>query len=262
MTQGAVVLTPRLVKIQRRLRGVKKRLVLVAVAFGLGSALTWYFYQDILAVLLLPAGGLLSENGRPIFTAPTDGFSVKVGLTLRGGVVLAIPSFLCFVLWALWPFLRRRHRRFIAVFLPAALVCYGLGTAFAYFVLLPTGLRFLLSFGAEVADPMIRLTDYMALTYAMLFWLGLAFELPLVMFLLVKLRVVPFQRIRRLNRYAIPSLVIFGAVITPGLDPMTSLLVIAPLILLYQLGLGVALLARPKLQTLSNAEGQRTVWRG
>ena len=237
---------PRLKALQRRLRGVKGRLLWVLVAFGLGSSLTWYFRKTILLWLLLPAGGQLSATGRPVFTSPTEMFNLAFHLAILGGVVLAFPMLVFQAYLFLRPLLSKRLGRLIAIFLPAVFVFFLCGTVFAYFVLLPTGLRFLLQFGTDAADPMIRITEYADLALAMLFWLGVVFELPLAMFLLVKLRIVSYQRFPRFQKYVPLTALFFGAILTPSFDPVTSLLIAVPIIFLYEFGLFLAWMARPK----------------
>ena len=249
----------RLAVLQRRLRGVKKRLLwivvdpgvkrrvfLVFVAFGLGSSLAWHFFSDIMALLMVPAGGQLSPTGRPIFTSPTDMFGVKVEMAMRAGIVVALPVLVYHVARLFSPLLNKQQLRFIALFLPATFACYIIGAAFAYFVLLPAGLGFLLSYGTDVADPMIRITDYMDLVYTMIVWLGIVFELPLAMFLLAKMRIVEYQRFKALRRFVPATAFIFGALITPTMDIINSTLVAVPLILLYEAGVFLAWLARPR----------------
>lgn len=222
------------------------------IAFGVGSSLTWYFRTTVIGWLLLPAGVGLSATGRPIFTTPTEMFSLMVELTIKGGVVVAAPVLVYQVFLFLRPLLSKKQGRFIAIFLPAVFVCFLGGAAFAYFVILPAGLRFLLQFGTDVADPMIRLTEYMTLALAMLFWLGVVFELPLAMFLLVKMRMVSYQRIKRFRRYVPVAAFILGAVITPTFDFVNSTLVAVPIVLLYELGILLAWLARPKVKRPSH----------
>ena len=238
--------TPRLLAIQRHLRGVRGRLLWVFLAFGVGSSLTWYYRKIVIGWLLLPGGGQLSATGRPIFTNPTDMFSVSIHLMMLGGVVVAFPVLVYHVFRFLRPLLNKQQGRFVAIFLPAGFVFFLAGTAFAYFVVLPTGLRFLLQFDLDIADPFIRITEYMDLALALLFWLGVVFELPLALFLLVKLRVVEYQRVKSFSRYVPFAAFILSAIITPTMDIVNQTLVAVPLILLYIVGTFLAWLARPK----------------
>lgn len=246
MTTPAAEKSPRLAAFQRHLRGAKRRLLWVFLALGIGSGLTWWFRKAIIILLLAPAGGGLSITGRPVFISPTEMLSFMVRLTMLGGMVLAFPMLVFQVSRFLSPLLNKRQRRFIAIFLPAGFVCYLTGVAFAYFVLLPTGMRFLMQFGTDIADPMIRITEYMDIALAMLFWLGVVFELPLVMFLLAKLRLVSHQRFKKLRRYMPAAALILSALITPTFDAVNQALVAAPIILLYETGVFLAWLARPR----------------
>jgi sec-independent protein translocase protein TatC len=242
----AAELTPRLEMLQRHLRGVKKRLLSVFISFGVGASLTWYFHREVLMVLLVPARGNLSSTGLPIFTGPTEMFSLSINMALWGGVVFAVPVLAYHIARLINPLLTPLMRRFIAIFLPTAGVLFLCGAAFAYFVLLPTGLSFLLQFGTGVTTPMIRVREYIALTLSLALWLGVIFELPLAMFLLSKLGIVPFQWFRRFQRYIPVAAFILGAIITPTFDVVNQTLVAVPIILLFEVGLLLAWLARPK----------------
>ena len=232
--------------LRRHLRGVKRRLFWVLVAFGLGASLTWYFRTPIILWLLVPGGELFSATGRPVFTNPTDMIGVMIQLAMKGGFVVAFPVLVYQVFQFLRPVLSKKHWRFLAIFLPAGFVCFFSGVAFAYFVVLPTGLRFLLQFGTDVADPMIRITEYMGLVMAMLFWLGVVFELPLAMFLLVRLRIVSYRRFTRFQRYVPVAAFLLSALITPTFDVVNSTLVAVPIIVLYEFGVFLAWMARVK----------------
>ena len=125
-------------------------------------------------------------------------------------------------------------------------MCYLGGAAFAYFVMLPVGLKFLLHWGEGIAVPLISITEYMALVTAMLFWLGMVFELPPIMFLLTKLRLVRYEQFRRFSRNVPVAALILGALLTPTFDVVNQTLVAFPIILLYEVGLFLSRLARPR----------------
>ena len=103
-------------------------------------------------------------------------FSLTFDMVLKGGAVAAFPV-LVYNLYALLlrPFLDAQRRRTVLLFFGLITLFYFSGTAFAYFVMLPTGLGFLLQFGTDIATPMIEITKYMELMLAMLFWTGLVF---------------------------------------------------------------------------------------
>ena len=240
--------TPTLDALKRLFKGVRQRLLWVLISFGVGAGLTWYFHTRIFLWMLAPAGDQLSPYGNPVFTGPTEMFSQTVGLAVKGGLFAAFPVAVYHAYRLLRPILSKKVRRFLRIFIPAGFVCYLCGVAFAYFVLLPTGLKFLLQFGTEVATPMVRITEYMALATAMIFWLGVVFELPLAMLLLAKLRIVSHKRFQKLRRYVPLAAFVLGAIITPSMDMVNQTLVAVPLILLYEVGIFLAWLVRPRAQ--------------
>ena len=227
---------------------MRRRLLWVFVALGVGASLTWVYRTEIFLWLLAPADGQLSGTGQPIFTGPTEMFSLTVSLAMKGGIVAALPVLAYNVYRLFSPLLDKQQRRTIVLFLALGLVFYLGGAAFAYWVLLPTGLRFLLHFGTDIATPMIRITEYMEVALAMIFWLGVVFELPIVMLLLAKLRVVSYQGFKKVRRYVPVMAFILSAIITPTFDVVNQTLVAVPLIALFEVGVFLAWLARPKVQ--------------
>lgn len=171
---------------------------------------------------------------------------VTIQLAMMGGLVVAFPVATVCVYQLVSPLLDRRRRRFVILAMPAVFGCYLAGVAFAYFVMLPVGLKFLLYFGEGVAVPLISITEYMRLITAMLFWLGVVFELPLIMFALTKLRFVKYEQFQRMHYYVPAAAFILGALITPSFDIVNQTLVSVPIILLYEAGLFLSRLARPK----------------
>ena len=231
---------------RRFARRVRFGLLGTFLAFGIGAGLTWYFRETIFGWLIAPAGGNLSpHDGLPVYTSPTEILSVTIRLSLTGGVIFAIPVLVLTIFYLVSPLLSRHERRLVALFLPAILAAYRAGVSFAYFVMLPVGIAFLLSFGEGIAVPTIRISEYLSLAIVLLFWLGVIFELPLVMFLLAKLRLVSYQRFRRVRKFVPPVAIILSAIITPTYDVGNQLMVAIPIIVLYEGGLLRAWLAQP-----------------
>ena len=224
-------------------RRIRFRIFWIVVAFGVGASSTWYFREDIFGLLLAPAKGKLSPWDLPIFTGPTEMLSATISLAIKGGMVVVFPVLVFSIYGMAKPLLGQKQRRFAVVFLPAILLCYLGGAAFAYFVMLPTGMKFLLNFGTNIAVPMIRISEYMSIVTALLFWLGVVFEIPLVMFLLAKLRLVSRRRFKRFRKYVPFAAFFLGAIITPTLDAVNQTLVAVPIIMLYEFGLFLAWIA-------------------
>jgi sec-independent protein translocase protein TatC len=220
-------------------RRIRIRLFWVLLTFGSGAGATWYYREAVFNLLLAPAGGNLSpfEGNLPIFTSPTAMMGATIQLAIRGGIIAALPVLVVSVYTLFSSLIAPQQRRFLVIFMPATVVSFLLGSGFAYWVLLPTGLKFLLNFGAGVAVPVIVLSEYLDLLTAMIFWLGVVFELPIAMFLLAKMRIVSYLRLRGFRKYVPVAAFILSAIITPTFDVFNQTLLAVPIIVLYEVGL-------------------------
>ena len=190
------------------------------------------------AFLLAPAEKMLSPfEGKPTFTAPQDMFGSTLSLSMKGGQFVAFPVLLVGVLSMLKPFVPRRFWLFVTTYSAISIAMFALGASFVFWVMMPVSLHFLLNFGSGIAVPVILLTEYMALLLSLLFWIGIVFELPIVMQLLAKFRFVPYSRAKTLRKWIVPTAFIFAALITPSLDGTLTFLVALPILILYEMGL-------------------------
>ena len=200
------------------------------------------------AFLLAPAEEMLSpfEGGLPIFTGVPDMFGSTLSLAMKGGQVTALPVLIVGILSMLKPFVPRRFWLFVTTYTALSVGMFALGASFVFFVMMPVSLQFLLTFGEGVAVPVILLTEYMALLLSLIFWIGVAFELPIVMQLLARFRVVSYVRASTLRKWVVPTAFIFAALITPSLDGTLTFLVALPMLLLYEAGLIAGWLTHPE----------------
>ena len=190
------------------------------------------------AFLLAPAEDMLSPfEGRPVFTAPQDMFGSTLSLSMKGGQFVAFPVLVVGALTMLKPFVPRRFWLFITTYSAISIAMFLLGASFVFWVMMPVSLHFLLNFGSGIAVPVILLTEYIALLLSLLFWIGIVFELPIVMQLLAKFRVVSYSKARKLRKWIVPTAFIFAALITPSLDGTLTFLVALPMLILYEIGL-------------------------
>lgn len=233
--------------------GELRRRVLICVAAVLaGSAVSFVFYEEIIRLLSLPAYDLRGSQGiNLVFIEITELLTTAVKVSFVAGFVLALPVILYHVIMFIAPGLTRRERRYLYMFLPLALLAFASGVAFCYFVLIPPALRFLLGF-SNVAEPLIRISNFVNLMIRLLFWMGLAFETPLIMYLLAQLGIVSARQLSRFRRIWVVIAFILGAIITPTFDPVNQALVAGPLLVLYELGILLAKIAgrrRPEVET-------------
>ena len=221
---------------------------LCILAWSIGAGATFWWHPEVFAFLLAPAEEMLSpfEGGLPIFTGVPDMFGSTLSLSMKGGQVLALPVLVVGILSMLKPFVPRRFWLFVTTYTALSLGMFLLGASFVFFVMMPVSLQFLLTFGQGVAVPVILLTEYLALLLSLIFWIGVAFELPIVMQLLARFRVVSYLRASTLRKWVIPTAFIFAALITPSLDGTLTLLVAIPMLLLYEAGLIASWLTHPE----------------
>ena len=190
------------------------------------------------AFLLAPAEDMLSPfDGRPVFSAPQDMFASTLSLSMKGGQFAAFPVLVVGALTMLRPFVPRRFWLFLTTYSALCIGMFALGASFVFYVMMPVSLQFLLTFGSGIAVAVILLTEYMALLLSLLFWIGIVFELPVVMQLLAKFRLVPYSKAKNLRKWIVPTAFIFAALITPSLDGTLTFLVATPMLLLYEIGL-------------------------
>jgi sec-independent protein translocase protein TatC len=228
------------------LEELRKRLFIVVLVVLLGASVSVVFFSQIVDLLLVPSQERLSGtgDGRLVYTELTELLAVTVKVALLGGFVLALPVTVYQIMMFVAPGLTRRERRLAFLIVPAAPLAFAAGAAFAYSILLPPILRFLLSYGSDIAVPMIRVTNYVNVMVTMVFWMGLVFQTPILMFVLAKTGVVAPNTMAQGRRYIVVLAFVMGAIITPTFDPLNQAAVAAPLIVLYEIGLWIAKLTR------------------
>ena len=211
---------------------------LCILAWSIGAGATFWWHPEVFAFLLAPAEDMLSPfEGRPVFNAPQDMFGSTLSLSMKGGQFVAFPVLVVGALTMLKPFVPRRFWLFVTTYSAISIAMFLLGASFVFWVMMPVSLHFLLNFGSGIAVAVILLTEYMALLLSLLFWIGIVFELPIVMQLLAKFRLVPYSKARTLRKWIVPTAFIFAALITPSLDGTLTFLVALPMLILYEIGL-------------------------
>jgi sec-independent protein translocase protein TatC len=198
---------------------------LVVTALLVGVSLL--YANQLMTILAEPIGGL--ESLQAIQVTENIGVFMRVGLFT--GIALAIP-YIAFELYLfIAPGLPVRARRYGLVGIPLAAIFFFTGITFSYYFMLPTALPFLLDFGGIPAHP--TASSYYGFITNLLFWIGAAFEFPLVIFVLSAIGLVNPRMLLNQWRLAIVIIAIIAAMITPTIDPVNMTLVMAPMIVLY-----------------------------
>ena len=218
---------------------LRNRLIIAAIALVISVLICLYFWQVIFGWLLAPAREEFPDFKLSSFS-PIDRIQMVFKIGMYGGFLLASPvviyEFLAFIIPGLTP----QERKAIFPGMIGAVLFMLAGMAFAYWVILPTSIGFLLNFGSEDIQNVIGIQEYMDFVTRIIFWVGLSFELPMVMALVGWLGIVKPRQMLKFWRYAVVICFIIAAIVTPTPDPLTQSLVGGPLLLLYVVGIALA----------------------
>jgi sec-independent protein translocase protein TatC len=225
--------------LRAHLEELRKRLLKSFIAVVLTTTLSFIFADRIFRLLESRAG-----NIDLIYIEMTEMVETYFLVAIVSGVILALPYLVYQVVMFIRPGLTDKERRYLYILLPGVFLCFAAGVAFGFFVLVPPAIEFLISFGADIAKPQIRVENYISLMTRLLFAIGLCFELPLLMYFLAKIRILNAAMLSRYRKAAFVVAFIIGAVITPTFDPINQTLVALPLYILYEAGILLARLAR------------------
>ena len=223
---------PGTMSILEHLEELRQRIIIAIIALIVGLVISAFLLtQRVMEWLVEPAGVQL------INLTPPEVFTAYFKVALATGTALALPVILYEALMFVVPALTPREKRYVYLAVPGATLCFAVGVTFGYFFLLPAGLKFLREFSGGLIVPMWSVGPYLKFVSTLLFWIGVCFELPLVMFFLAKLHVVNTQKLSHFRRYAILLAFIIGAFVAPSPDPISQTMVAVPVYLLYELGL-------------------------
>ena len=214
----------------------------VVLAFGVGLWLVQQF--QLVSLLKRPIAPYLLD-GKLIVTSPTEPVMIVLKLGFLVGLVLASPV----ILWQTWAFLApalyEREKKALVPSLFIGLLLFLTGAVLAYLYVVPQALRVLFSFQTEAIAPFITYDAYFGFVLQIVLALGISFELPLVMVILSWLGVVGPSELGRFRRYAVVLAFIAGAVLSPGADLLSMVMMTVPLLLLYEVGVaGSAIIHR------------------
>lgn len=220
----------------QHLEEMRSRIVKMALGLVLTTVVGLLLANSIILAIKAPA----PSSVQWIFIDPTENFVTYFQVGLTTGAGLASPIFLWQIIGFAAPGLTRREKRLLFSMLPLVGFFFIAGASFGYFVTLPFALSYLLTFGTNLAGASIRISSYVGFVLTILFWMGLSFELPVIVYVLAALRIVTPKRLVAFRKYAILIFFVLAAVITPTPDPLNQSLVAAPMIVLYEVGILMA----------------------
>ncbi|HEX9922836.1 MAG TPA: twin-arginine translocase subunit TatC, partial [Anaerolineae bacterium] len=216
---------------------LRKRLIKSAIAVFVTTLIAAAFTSQILTLLIEPYGQQVQVLG------PTEGISIYFRVALTAGLVLAMPVLIYQFLMFILPGLEDSERWYIFWGVPAATLMFLIGVAFAWFIMIPAAVGFLKTWQDDLFLQVWQSQKYFPFVTSLLFWIGLSFETPLIIFILAKLGLVTPVFLLKQWRFAIVIIAIMAAMITPTIDPFNMALVMLPLIVLYGLSILLSYLA-------------------
>lgn len=209
------------------LNELRSRVFKAFIALIITTGICFAFSQPLINYLAIPIGGL----DQLVSIELTENISIFMKVSLLGGFVLAMPVIVYQIMAFVLPGLKQTERTWLLIMVPFAALLFATGVAFTWFVMLPSAIPFLTNFMGITTQ--VRPENYFEFITRLMFWIGLCFELPLVIMFLAKLKFVTARQLIGWWRYAIVLMAIMAAAVTPTVDPVNMGLVMAPLLGLY-----------------------------
>ncbi len=224
---------------------LRRRLFIAAIAVAVTTTGSFFFATQIIKLLMIPVQCVFipvyhcdpNAPHRLLALSPTENFTTYFRVSLFAGIALAMPVLVYEIYAYIDPALYPRERRFIRFMGIPVIGLFVLGMLFCYFVLLPNAISFLINFGSEVIENQLRASEYLSFVTVFILGLGVVFEVPVIIYALVRVGVVRRPWLARQRRYVFLLAFVLGAIITPTPDPFNQTLVALPMYLLFELGL-------------------------
>jgi sec-independent protein translocase protein TatC len=220
---------------------LRARLIVCIAVLMVACGLCFWQNHLLLDVINAP----LPAGKHPITFSPTEPFLTTFKVSIYAGILLALPILLYQAYAFVLPALRPVERRQLTPFLTMVPLLFVAGAGFGYFVVLPAALKFLLNFNHDQFNVQVRAGDYYGFATLTLLAMGIVFQVPMGILAAVRLRITTPAQLSRNRRYAYLILAVV-AMLLPGTDPITMLIELLPLLLLYELSIVLArLLGEP-----------------
>lgn len=234
------------------LEELRKRLVTCAIAVGAGFVIAYIFAERLFQLLVAPLKSVMPEGDQLIFTNLPEMFFAYIKVAFIAGILAAAPL----IFYELWMFvapgLYKKEKTLAIPFVISSTILFVGGSLFGYFVVFPFGFKFFIGFSNEYVKALPSVKQYFSFSLKLLFAFGLVFELPVVMFFLSKIGLVTPEYLKKKRKYAILLTFVMAAILTPP-DVITQCMMAGPLIVLYEVGILVARLARKKKDEINDS---------
>jgi sec-independent protein translocase protein TatC len=219
------------------LNELRGRVFKALLAVVITTALSFAFAGQIIEYLTIPIGG----SEALVSIEVTENVAIFMKVTLLSGFVLGMPVVVYQIMRFTLPGLNRREKLWLLLGVPFATLLFIAGVAFTWFVMLPAAVPFLTEFLGITTQ--VRPANYFDFITRLMFWIGVCFEMPLVIMFLAKMKMVTAKQLLGGWRYAIVGMALIAAMVTPTVDPINMGLVMLPLLGLYVISIILAVFA-------------------
>lgn len=226
------------------LEELRWRIIYSILGIFIGAVVCWIFIDFLVDIVLLkPArdSGASLQNLKPF-----GQLFLYMQIAIIAGIVVSIPN----IFYQLWrfiaPALKKNERKYISAIVIYSSICFLIGIAFAYFIMLPLTMKFAAQFGSTEIANQFAIDEYMSIIISVMLAAGLIFELPMVSFFLTKLGILTPQFMKKYRKHSIVIIMIAAALLTPGTDPVSQIILAVPLVLLYEISIFISKLSAKK----------------
>jgi sec-independent protein translocase protein TatC len=222
------------------LEELRKRVIRCVIAIVIGFSISYAFSKTIYDFLARPLINALPPGSSLIFTTPTEAFLTYLKTAFFAGILLASPVILHQVWRFITPGLYEKERNSVTPFMIISAFLFLAGAAFGYYFVLPSAFRYLMGFASSSIHALPSMKEYFSFASMFLFAFGIIFELPIFILFLAKLGIVTYPMLCKFHKYAIILCFFLAAVLTPGPDPFSQIMMAVPLLILFEVSLLLA----------------------
>ena len=218
----------------------RRRLTIVVVSVVVTAIIVYFATPTLIDIMMDPIRGVMPENTPLTVLTTLGGFTIRFKVAFFFGVIICTPIIIWEVMGFFLPALRPNERKWVVPTVAAMVALFFFGMIFCYFIIQRAAFGWLIGQSVEFAQIIADAEDYLSIMMLLEIGFGIAFQLPLVIFYLSILRLVPYSTFRAQWRFIYVGLLVLSAIVTPDASPVTMVLMFAALVGLYEVALAVA----------------------
>jgi sec-independent protein translocase protein TatC len=223
---------------------LRKRLMISSAVIIVAFFACFFVYDVILKFMMIPIEAVLPEGSKMVAIEVQETFFTALKVSFFSAFLVSLPV----IFWQFWlfmsPGLYDNEKKLVLPFVFSATFMFLVGGAFAYYIVVPYGFEFLVTFGSQVVAVMPSIGKYVSFFTKLVFGFGIAFELPVITFFLASIGLVNDQMLKDFFKYAVIIIFVLAALLTPP-DVITQFLMAGPLIILYIISIYIAKIFNP-----------------